>query len=224
MTINNWPLKERPREKLLNKGAASLSEAELLAIFLRTGTKGLSAVDIARTLLEEHKSLKKLLGLTPTQLMAHKGIGKAKYTMLQAALELGRRYLEEELHQPFTVTKTLDAKKYLIAKLSAHRHEIFGCLFLDTKNQVIAFEEIFTGTLSFTPIYPRVIAQKALEYNAGAVIFAHNHPSGSVQPSQSDIDSTKELVAIMTVLDIRVLDHIVIGGNKCSSFAELGLL
>lgn len=224
MTISTWPKKEQPRERILNNGVGSLTEAELLAVFLRTGIRGKTAVDIGRELLQEHLTLKKLFSLTPAQLMTVKGIGKAKYAMLQAALELGRRYLEEELQNPVAINNTLDAKKFLTSKLANQRREIFGCLFLDSKHHVIIYEEIFLGTINSSPIYPRIIAQKALEHNAGAVIFAHNHPSGNTKPSQSDIDSTKRLITILSELDIQVLDHFIIGGNNCTSFAHLGLL
>lgn len=224
MTLKDLPLQEKPREKLLRSGVASLSEVELLAIFIQTGTKGKTAIDIARSLILEHKSLRNILNLPATRMMSTKGIGKAKFTMLQAALELGTRYFEEKIQQPYLISHAQDAKKYLIAKLSNSRYEVFACLFLNAKHQVIKFEIVFTGTINYTPIYPRVIAQKALECNAKAVIFAHNHPSSSCIPSEYDIKTTKELIEILKILEIGVLDHIVVGGNECCSFAELGLI
>lgn len=224
MTILDWPSKERPREKLLQKGVDTLTEAELLAVFLRTGTKGKSAIDLTRELLQKYKTLRNILHLPPATLLMTKGIGKAKLSMLQAAVELATRCLEEQLHVPTTITQAETAKKFFIAKLGSARNEIFSCLFLDAKHQVIKFEELFIGSINYTPIYPRIVAQKALEYNAQAVIFAHNHPSNSTIPSQTDIDSTQELTKILKVLDITVLDHIIVGGNNCSSLAELGLL
>ncbi len=224
MKILDWPPKERPREKLLQKGVTTLTEAELLAIFLRTGTKGKSAIDLARELLRQYQTLRNILNLPPATLMKTKGIGKAKLSMLQATLELATRCLEEQLRTPIIITQPETAKKFFIAKLGNARNEIFSCLFLDAKHQVIKFEELFTGSINYTPIYPRVVAQKALEYNAQAVIFAHNHPSNNVTPSQTDLDSTYELTKILKVLDISVLDHIIVGGTDCCSFAELGLL
>lgn len=224
MAITDWPLYERPREKLFRLGVSSLSEAELLAIFLQTGVKGKTAVDLARELLAEFKSLNHLLAATEQQIAAFPGLGRAKFGMLQAALELGRRCLEEDLKLEKPLTSAQDAKKYLILKLSSYRHEVFSCIFLNNQHQVIQYKELFYGTINCAPIYPRVVAQKALEYNAGAVIFAHNHPSGSTAPSQSDLESTKKLVSVLNNLDIRVLDHIIVGGNQCSSLAEEGLI
>jgi DNA repair protein RadC len=224
MALTDWPAQERPREKMLRLGVTSLSEAELLAIFLRTGLKGKTAVDLARELLQEYKSLRSLLAAPSSKLFSIKGIGKTKYVMLHAALELGRRFLEEGLHPTKNIASLSDAKKYLIAKLSSHKQEVFSCIFLNSKHHILHYEELFHGTISFTPIYPRIIAQKALEYNAAAIILAHNHPSGSTHPSESDLTATNSLVTILGHLDIRVLDHIIVGGNDCTSLAEKGLL
>jgi DNA repair protein RadC len=224
MAINEWPEQERPREKLIRFGANTLSEAELLAIFLQTGVKGKTALDIARDLLKEYKSLRCLLSASQRQISTVHGIGKAKFSLLQAALELGRRQLEEELKQMTPLTSAKDAKNYLIAKLSNYKFEVFACIFLNTRHQIIKYEELFHGTLHCTPIYPRIVAQKGLEYNAGALILAHNHPSGRVYPSQNDITSTQDLITALNYLDIRVLDHIIIGGNKCFSLVEQGLI
>lgn len=224
MAISDWPMQERPREKLLRLGAHSLSEAELLAIFLQTGIKGQSALDISRHLLIEHKTLRGLLAASLPQVESVSGLGKAKFCILQAALELGKRLLEEDLMQACIISNALEAKKFLIAKLSSYKQEVFSCLFLNAKHHLIKYSELFYGTIHFTPIYPRVIAQKALEYNASALILAHNHPSGSILPSQSDITATEKLVSVLNILDISVLDHIIVGGNKCVSFTEKGLL
>lgn len=223
MAISDWPNNERPREKMLEFGARSLSEAELLAIFLRTGTKGQSAIELARSLLKDHKSLKSLLNLPYRKLVAKRGIGLAKYAMLQAALELAKRCQEEHIKHSKVLNSTLDAKSYLISKLANQSREIFACIFLDSKHKILCYEALFSGTINYTPIYPRVIAQKALEYNASAIILAHNHPSGDTEPSQSDILSTRELATILNHLDIKVLDHLIVGGQTCSSLAELGL-
>lgn len=224
MSIKDWPLNERPREKILKHGAGALSEAELLAIFLTSGTKGYTAIDLARNLLQEFKSLHHLLNLPLSQLTEIKGIGKAKYAILQAVLEMGKRYLEEDLRHNLSFTSAHCAQLFLRTKLSGYHHEVFACVFLNSAHQMLGYEELFAGTLNCTPIYPRVIAQKALEYNAGALIVAHNHPSGNVKPSQNDIDTTLEMAKILSILDITVLDHIIVGANGCSSMAELGLL
>lgn len=224
MAITDWPLQERPREKLLRLGVASLSEAELLAIFLQNGVKGKTAVDLARELLQEFKTLNQLLAAPQKHLDSICGMGPAKYSMLQAALELGRRYLAENLPINKPLTSAQDAKKFLIAKLASYKYEVFSCIFLNTRHCVIQYKELFYGTLDCAPIYPRIVAQKALECNAGAVIFAHNHPSGNTEPSQSDLTSTENLIKILDCLDIRVLDHIIIAGNTCRSLAEEGLI
>lgn len=224
MKIIDFPINERPREKILRQGVNALSGAELLAVFICTGTKGRTAIDIARQLLHEHKTLRNILTLPAKKLLATKGIGKAKLSMLHAALELGTRCLEENLETSAVITQAREVQNYFIAQFSGCRQEVFACLFLDAKHQMIKFEKIFTGSINFTPVYPRVIAQKALEYNAQAVIFAHNHPSNNLKPSKNDIETTLELVAILKVLDIKVLDHIIVGTNRCNSFAELGIL
>lgn len=224
MPITDWPLTERPREKLINKGAACLSKAELLAIFLQTGTRGKTAMDLAQELLAKFKTLTALLNATENEVSACLGIGRAKFCLLQATLELGRRQMEEKLQEQTAITSGKFVKEYLIAKLSHEKQEIFACIFLNSKHQIIKYEALFHGTLTSTPIYPRVIAQKALEYNAGAVIFAHNHPSGNTQPSEQDIYSTRNLISILTLFDVRVLDHIIVGANMCISLAEEGLL
>ncbi len=224
MKLTDWPLQERPREKMLRLGVSSLSEAELLAIFLRTGTKGKTAVDLARELLNEFQGLKNLLAVPQSRMLSIKGIGKTKYSILQAALEIGKRYLEENLHIRSSFISPSDAKQYLIAKLSAYKQEVFSCIFLNSKHQLLRYEELFHGTISCAPIYPRIIAQKALEYNAAALILSHNHPSGSTQPSDEDISTTQNLISVLNHLDIRVLDHIIVGGSDCCSLAEHGLL
>jgi DNA repair protein RadC len=224
MAITDWPSDERPREKLIRLGPSSLSDAELLAVFLRTGVKGKTAVDLARDLLHEFTNLSHLLGASLSQLASINGLGKAKFSMLQAALELGKRYLEENLQLGGPITSIDRARKYLIAKLSGYKYEVFACIFLTTRHHIIQYKELFYGTLDCTPVYPRVVAQKALECNAGAVIFAHNHPSGNTEPSPSDIASTKNLISVLDCLDIRVLDHIIIGGHEGRSLAEEGFI
>ncbi len=222
MKISNWPYYLRPRSKLLQLGPSTLSDAELIAIFLRTGRKGKTAVDLAIELLTEFKTLNGLLN-TPQTKITTKGLGEAKFSMLQAALELGRRCLRETINEKKYFTQSKEAKEYLITKLNHYRHEVFACLFLNIRHQIIDYKELFHGTIHHTPIYARVIAQTALELNAGAIIFAHNHPSGDPAPSQNDISSTQELASTLEALDIKVLDHIIIGGNDSVSLVEKGL-
>lgn len=224
MSIPQWPLNQRPRERLINQGVQSLSNAELLAIFLQTGTKGLTALDLAQELLDLFPSFHQLLQASKQEFAAIKGIGNAKYALLQAAFELGRRYLEEDLGAGELLNSADSAINFLIAKLSHYRHEVFSCLFLTTKLKLIKYEELFFGTLTCAPVYPRVLAQKALACNAGALILAHNHPSGDVEPSQGDIRTTQHLIQVLADLEIKVIDHIIVGGNKTKSLATYQLL
>ncbi|MBA2654508.1 MAG: DNA repair protein RadC [Gammaproteobacteria bacterium] len=224
MPITDWPLLERPREKLLRMGASTLSKAELIAIFLQTGAKGKTAIDLARELLREFHTLTNLLTASEHQFGAIRGLGKAKFSMLQAALELGRRYFEEEIQDNKPLTCAAEAKNYLIAKMSGYKQEVFACIFLTTKHAIIHYKELFYGTINCAPVFPRIIAQKALEYNAGAIILAHNHPSGNTEPSQNDISATQDLIPVLRCLDIRVLDHIIVANKECRSLAEEGHL
>ncbi len=224
MSIIQWPTNERPREKLINQGASSLSDAELLAIFLRTGVRGKSAVDLARDLLNDYGGLRHLLETNSEQFCAKRGLGLAKYAQLQAALEMSRRYLFAHLQRKDVISSPNDTRRFLISQLRAQRQEVFACLFLDTRHRVIAYEELFHGGLDQTTVYPREVAKKVLEHNAAAVIFAHNHPSGSTEASQADLLLTRQLTAALELLQIRVLDHFIIGEGEPVSFAEKGLL
>jgi DNA repair protein RadC len=224
MTIANWPLAERPREKLISNGVKSLSDAELLAIFFRTGTRGKTALDIARELLSEYGGIKKIIGAEPEQLFQKKGIGIAKYAMLRAAIEIGCRYLEEELPTGEALTNSQLTKRMLVNRLQDYAHEVFACLFLDTQNRVICFEELFHGTINEANIYPRELVKRGLKHNAAKVILAHNHPSGNIEPSQADQEVTLLLKRSLDLVSIQVVDHIVIGGSRAFSFAEAGLL
>lgn len=224
MAINQWPVEERPREKLLARGAASLSDAELVAIFLRTGTRGKTAVDLARDLLQQFNGLRSLLDAGLPVLRNTKGVGTAKVVQLQAALELGRRYLEEKLKRETTLNNPRVTREYLMARLRAHPHEVFACLFLDNRHQIIKFEELFTGTIDGANVHPREVVKRALHHNAAALIFAHNHPSGVAEPSQADRHITERLQSALALVDIRVLDHFVIGDGEVVSFAERGWL
>lgn len=224
MTIKDWPVDERPREKLLNLGAHALSDAELLAIFLRTGVAGISAVELARDLLKAFGCLRSLLEADITQFCQQHGLGPAKYVQLQAVMEMSRRYMESTLTRGDALVNVQTTKQYLQQQLRAYPYEVFACLFLDNKHRMIKFEELFRGTLDGATIYPREVVKQALSHNAAAVIFAHNHPSGLAQPSEADYQITQRLKTALELIDIRVLDHIVIGDGESVSFAELGKL
>lgn len=223
MTISNWPISERPREKLLVQGAKHLSDAELLAILLQTGIRGKTALDMARELLSEFGNLKNVLTGASPAFYQKPGLGKAKYAMLKAALELGRRYSEEPLTINEVLTDSMQTKRCLAGRLKDYPHEVFACLFLDTQHRVLGFEELFHGTLNEANVYPREVVKLALAYNAAKVIFAHNHPSGNPMPSQADQAVTKLLREALSLVEILLIDHIVIG-KECLSFAEMGLL
>ncbi|MDH4133753.1 MAG: DNA repair protein RadC [Gammaproteobacteria bacterium] len=224
MPITDWPLSERPREKLLARGAAALSDAELLAIFLRTGVAGKTAIDVARELLAAHGGLRPLLTAGREALCAAPGLGDAKYALLMAALEVGRRHLAETLTRGEALVSSNDTREYLKARLRDLDREVFAALFLDNRHRVLAFEELFAGTLTGTAVYPREVVKRALRHNAAAVIFAHNHPSGVAEPSRADEILTQKLREALSLVEIRVLDHIVVGDGEMASFSERGLL
>ena len=222
MGIRDWPAADRPREKLLLKGAASLSETELLAIFLRTGVRGKSAVDLARELLKEFGSLRSLLSASEKDLCALPGMGPAKYAQLQAALEMARRHLGESLERGKPLTDPAATRKYLTARFRDMPYEVFACLYLDNRHRVIAFEELFRGTIDGASVHPREVVRAALKHNAAALIFAHNHPSGVAEPSDADRRLTQRLKDALALVDVRVLDHFVVGDGEVASFAERG--
>ncbi len=225
MPITDWPDAERPREKLLQKGPEALSDAELLAIFLRTGTRGKTAVDLGRELLAEYGSLRALLEADQTRFCRSAGLGVAKYVQLQAVLEMSRRHLREELERGDALTSPDLTRRFLAARLRAYPHEVFGCLFLDNQHRVLRWEELFRGTIDGASIYPREVVKLALSCNASAVIFAHNHPSGVAEPSAADRTITTQLRQALSLVEIRVLDHFIVGdGQQAYSFAEHGLL
>jgi DNA repair protein RadC len=224
MSIQDWPVTERPREKLLQQGPATLSDAELLAIFIGSGTRGTSAVDVARQLLAACGGLRPLLELERSQLCAARGLGNARYVQLQAALELGRRYLEANLKREAALTSPDRTRAFLKARLRHQPHEVFACLFLDNRHRVISFEELFTGTIDGASVHPREVVRRTLRHNAAAVIFAHNHPSGIAEPSHADRAITSRLRDALNLIDVRVLDHFVVGDAEVVSFAERGLL
>lgn len=223
MAITDWPQDQRPREKLLSKGSQSLSDAELLAIFLRTGMRGKTAVDLAQELLQGFQGLRQLLKADQQSFCQHAGLGTAKYAQLQAVLEMARRYLFENLQRGETLSSPQDTRQYLSSQLRDYPHEVFAVLFLDQRHRVICFEELFRGTIDGASVYPREVVKKALQHNAAALIFAHNHPSGVAEPSQADEQITRRLIDALKLVDVRVLDHFIVG-DEVVSFAERGLL
>jgi DNA repair protein RadC len=224
MSIKDWPERERPREKLLHSGAGSLSDAELLAIFLRTGMKGRTALDVARALLQDFGSLTRILTASIQDFCRRDGLGAAKYVQLQAMLELSQRHLRERLEEGDVLTSSELTREYLRARLGNYQHEVFACLYLDNQHRVVHLEELFNGTIDGAAVYPREVVKRCLHNNAAAVIFAHNHPSGVAEPSQADISITQRLKAALNTIDVRVLDHIVVGRSDVVSLAERGLL
>lgn len=223
MAITDWPEAERPREKLLKGGPASLSDAELLAIFLRVGVTGKSAVDLARELLNHFGSLHALFGATETELSRIKGMGSAKYVQLQATLEMARRALIEELKRPEAFANPQSVARFLKLSLGKEKREHFEVLFLDQQHRLIQSERLFSGSLSETSVHPRVVATRAIQLHAAAVIVAHNHPSGCPEPSSADIAITHKLKVALELLEIRLLDHFIVG-DTITSMAERGLL
>ncbi|MBX2808770.1 MAG: DNA repair protein RadC [Cellvibrionaceae bacterium] len=222
MSITQWPRLERPREKLLARGPKALSDAELLAIFLRTGCRGQSAVDLARALLKQFKGLRPLLAADRKVFCRARGLGDAKFAQLQAVLEMTRRHLAEGLAVQAAMSDTAVVKHYLISQLRWQQREVFAVLFLDNQHHLIAYEELFQGTINSANVYPREIAKRALILNAAATILAHNHPSGVAEPSQADHWITREIQKALALLDINTLDHMIVGSNEVVSFAERG--
>ena len=221
MAISDWPVAERPRERLLAKGARTLTDADLLAVMLRTGLQGKSAVDLGRELLARFHGIS---GLLCADLSDVKGIGPAKRAQLEAAIELARRSLEATLKERSTLTSPGAVRDYLRLTLNRRQEEVFVCIWLDAQHRVIESQEAFKGTLTQTSVYPREIVKAALARNAAAVIFAHNHPSGAAQPSQADELLTRNLKEALALVEVKVLDHFIVAGNQAISFAERGLL
>lgn len=225
MAITDWPVEERPRERLRARGAASLSDAELLAIFLRVGMKGKSAVDLARELIGHFGSLNRLFSASEAEFSAIPGMGAAKYAQLQAVLEMARRALGETMKERNALSSPTAVRDYLRLHLSGLAHEVFFALWLDAQHRLLAAEELFSGTLTQTSVYPREVVKKALAHNAAAVVFAHNHPSGVAEPSSADETLTRNLRQSLALVDVRVLDHFVVAGQSPPlSFAERGLI
>lgn len=224
MAIMDWPAAERPREKLLSSGARSLSDAELLAVFIRTGVKGKTAVDLGRDLLDQFDGIRGLINASKEAFGDIAGLGDAKYAALQAVFELSRRAILEPLKRDSALTRPQDTRNYLLSILAHEQREVFWCLFLDNQHRVIASEALAYGTIDQANIYPREVIKACISRNACAVIFAHNHPSGSDQPSQADRNITRRLRDALALIDVRTLDHLIIAGNQTTSMAELGLI
>ncbi|WP_020410651.1 RadC family protein [Hahella ganghwensis] len=222
MAITDWPVADRPREKLLASGANHLTDTELLAIFLRTGTPGKSAVDLSRDVLQHFGGLRHLLDAEKRDFCAVPGLGEAKFAQLQAVTELTRRYLKETLSRETALTSPDLTRDYLRSQLRHYPYEVFATLFLDNQHRVISFEKLFRGTINSASVYPREVIRQIMKYNAAAVIFVHNHPSGVAEPSLTDRELTDTLVKALKLLDVRVLDHFVVGDDEVVSFAERG--
>ena len=224
MAITDWPAQERPREKLLNQGAEALTDAELLAVLLRTGKPGCSALDLARNLLSYYRGLRPLLSASQQSLCSHGGIGEAAFAQFQAVRELAVRHAKAELEKRPQLTSAYQVRHYLLSKLRDLPHEVFQVLYLDNQNCLIKDEVLFRGTVNASAVYPREVVVRALAEGATGVIFAHNHPSGIAEPSASDIAITEQLKQALKLVDVRVLDHQIVANNQVVSLAERGLV
>jgi DNA repair protein RadC len=224
MAIRDWPRLERPREKLLEYGPHVLSDAELLAVLFGCGHRGRTALDLARELLGAFRSLRELLSAGRERCLAMPGLGPARYCALQAALELARRHYRETLTVGPALTAPTAARSFLLAQLRDRPYEVFCCLHLDSRHRLVAFDEMFRGTVDGASVHPREVVRQTLARNSAAVIFAHNHPSGVAEPSQADELITRRLRDALALIDVRVLDHVIVGDGRCISFAEQGLL
>lgn len=224
MSIREWPVSERPREKLLEQGPQALTEAELLAILIRTGTRGRTALDVARNLLVQFGSLRALLTADKERLCRAAGLGPTRYVALQAALELARRHYQQLMTAGSTLANPRATREFLRVRLRDLPYEVFCCVYLDNRHRVIGFAELFRGTIDGASVHPREVVKEALARNAAAVILAHNHPSGIAEPSQADELITRRLKEALALVDIRLLDHLIVGDGACESFAERGLI
>jgi DNA repair protein RadC len=222
--VKDWPKSDRPRERLLKRGARTLTDAELLAVVLCTGTRRRDVMEIARAHIAAFGSLRKLLDAERHEWNQKDGIGDARFATLQAVLELARRHVLESLSERSVLTKPADTQRFLLAQLRNYPYEVFCCLFLDSHHRLIAFEELFRGTTDNAQVYSREVVRHALQHNASAVILAHNHPSGVHEPSRADEQTTRRLRDALNLVDVRVLDHIVVGDGGCFSFSEHGML
>lgn len=224
MTIKHWPESERPQEKLLKCGARALSDAELLALFIRSGMPGCTAIDIGRELLSEFGGLRQVLTANRQHFCAIPGCGPARYALLQASLEVSRRYLGQTLIRSGPLNSPQQAADFLTHQLRDLEIEVFAIVYLDTRHQVITYKELFSGTLNGATVHPREVVKSVLEQNASAVILAHNHPSGVAEPSASDVALTQRLRQSLSLVDVRLLDHLVIGDGECVSMSDRGIL
>ncbi|HTQ35414.1 MAG TPA: DNA repair protein RadC [Steroidobacteraceae bacterium] len=224
MSIRDWPEQERPREKLLAEGAARLTDAELLAVLFGTGVRGLSAVDLGGLLLREFGCLRGLMSADRERCLVMPALGLRRYSLLQAALELSRRHYQQEFASGPALESPAATRNLLVGRLRDRPYEVFCCLFLDNRHRLIAFDELFRGTVDGASVHPREVVRQALYRNAAAVILAHNHPSGVAEPSQADELITLRLREALALVDIRVLDHLIVGDNRCVSLAERGFL
>jgi DNA repair protein RadC len=222
MGISDWPEQDRPRERLIAEGPRALSNAQLLAVFLRVGVKGVNAVQLAENMIRHFGSLNALFGASLAEFSQINGLGPAKFAQLQAVMELAQRAIGEQLQSGQPLGSPEAVKLYLRMTLSQRAHESFVVLFLDVKNRLIVSEEMFRGTLTHTSVYPREVVKAALRHNAAGVMLAHNHPSGSPDPSESDLVLTRALVQALALVDVRILDHFVVAGPHVHSFAEHG--
>ncbi|MGE7993733.1 RadC family protein [Pseudomonas sp. NPDC089554] len=222
MNIREWPVDERPREKLLARGAGVLSDAELVAILLGSGVAGRNVVDLARGLLGRFGGLRRFLEAQRSELLREPGLGPVKYSQLQALLEIGRRYLDETIERVSALENPASVRRYLKSMLRHEPSEVFGCLFLDSKHRPLAFEILFRGTIDRASIYPREVVRRALLHNAAALILCHNHPSGLCEPSDDDVHLTVMLKRSLALIDVRVLDHIIVGEGEPLSMVEQG--
>jgi len=222
MNIREWPAEERPREKLLQRGAAGLTDAELLAVFLGSGVRGRNVVELARGLLVRFGSLRQLLEADREAFVGELGLGPVRYGQLQALLEIGRRYLATAIERESVMDSPSAVRRYLKSMLRHEVSEVFGCLFLDTKHRPLAFEILFRGTIDRASVYPREVVRRALQHNAAALILCHNHPSGHSEPSKDDVHLTLSLKRGLALIDVRVLDHIIIGDGEPLSMVEQG--
>ena len=224
MAISDWPEEDRPREKLMRKGAGALSDSELLAIFLRTGCKGVSAVELADLLVKEFGGLRPIFEASLERFCEARGLGNAKYVQLQAVLEMSRRYLDETMRREVLFSSATEVKHYLMAHMRDLKREVFVLLHLDSQHRLLKFEELFSGTINAAAVYPREVVRSVITHNSAAVVLAHNHPSGVAEPSSADRHITARLKSALDLIDVAVLDHLVVGDGEVVSFAERGLL
>jgi DNA repair protein RadC len=224
MAIREWPKMERPREKLIARGPEALSDAELIAVLLGSGIRGRSAVDLARALIARFGSIRELLRAGRSECLGQLGIGPARYALLRAALELARRHHLDALRVGPMIASPAQTREFLLAQLRDRPYEVFCCLHLDSRHRLISFDEMFRGTVDGASVHPREVVRQTIARNSTAVIFAHNHPSGVTEPSHADELITRRLREALALVDIRVLDHIIVGDGSCLSFAESGLL